>query len=71
MNTISSFRVMLFWTELKLPLSCLKYCLGFRVMLFWTELKLKNKSDSYDDCFRVMLFWTELKLWIWLHSGKV
>ena len=39
MKALDSFRVVLFWTELKLLIPFHTVEVSFRVVLFWTELK--------------------------------
>ena len=56
-----SFRVVLFWTELKHSFYTRNAYHRFRVVLFWTELKPMRKMSLSLTSFRVVLFWTELK----------
>ena len=56
-----SFRVVLFWTELKPRGIVCQHVKRFRVVLFWTELKPFQSWKTWMVCFRVVLFWTELK----------
>ena len=55
-----SFRVVLFWTELKLDIFTIFKYFCFRVVLFWTELKHGHEATRGTSRFRVVLFWTEL-----------